>query len=433
MEAIMIVVAMMITRMTSNETGTNTTTVTTGNGITGTMTIAIRQGEILTWNVATIGEIPDNGIILITSTELITVTATGSITGMSIHPETVTRDETGMMMIVTCIRVTIQIPTETPDRVTMMKTALDLVAGIQEEKIVDIILTGKPVQAIVLPEVTVVEIYGNKIKIKKMKKIIAIITAIVITAGAMAQQPAKKTTRKSKSVEQTIKTPEVATLDGKIFKITFTSKETAGSATDGSTVNRSSEVSSTSMNKVEVNSNAQFSKSDISGLNGTKAKLKFENGMMQTSIKKMMNMDNCPYRITSGTSQLATFMASCTLTANSSTDEEMNKHPQTTSSMTGTGTLKNTANGNVPDMGTPGNLGDPGSVTPRDNTRAKMDTVTGTTNASASNAYQATVYGMVSDDVISGTITFNVNGETVSYSFSGNTVSRKDKEDLGMR
>jgi len=239
-----------------------------------------------------------------------------------------------------------------------------------------------------------------------MKKIAISLIAFAITFSVNAQQTEKvKSTTKVKKTTTTqdySKKTEVATLDGKVFKIVLSSKETGSTNTTPATNPAIGE------NKSGTEMAMQNNQMDVSGLNASKAKLRFENGMIKTSFKKMMSINECPYRITSGTSQLATFMATCNMTPYTSMkDEQMNKNVTEGNTIMGNGETNKT-------------------------TTATTTTTTSTTTTTAA-MNSAYISGVVDGDSIHGTITFNSTGTDVTYSFTGSVASKKDSEDLGMR
>jgi len=282
-----------------------------------------------------------------------------------------------------------------------------------------------------------------------MKKVMIMLIPVVLAFTASAQQKEKQqkaTIKKSTRVEQ-MNEPKTGdnSLDGKAFKITLVSKEAAGSSIEKSSVTPSTETSSSrhsEMNSKNERSETDLSKplpeqkspapvdntatknteenqaanmqgggssssknqgtmneSDITALNGARGKIRFEEGKMKAKFSRTMHaMLDCPYHVTSGTSQLASFYSNCEVNA---TTTEVNPSSKA-----------------LDENMVPANSGT--------NPSTDKDKMVNT-------AVTSTITGVVNGDVINGSISFYINGKTVMYSFSGKITTSKEKEDeLGM-
>src|SRR4051812_31258872 len=169
-----------------------------------------------------------------------------------------------------------------------------------------------------------------------MKKIVLLLIPFALSMTAIAQRTETKGTQTKKtSREKTdAKSQSTAILDGMSFKITLTQKDesmSSGSSRDQSmssgtsgnkadqdvngidrsgNASNSRDMSSTKgpLENPQTGQNQSGQNQMYSDWNNAKGKLQFDNGTVKLSLNnKDIALASCPYSVTSGTADLATF------------------------------------------------------------------------------------------------------------------------------
>jgi len=308
-----------------------------------------------------------------------------------------------------------------------------------------------------------------------MKKLLLIIP--LLTGFVFAQTPETQN-RQTKSKTKTVKhhasttndqsTSSTNPLDGKAFKVTFTTmndmdknnssgnemkhrsssmnkSQSGHQMNDNNSIRTDESMNNTMSNNPNSNSNMNSNQSGTSTDNSTvdqmqantHAVLKFDNGMIKSSVLRKRNLSECPYRVTASGGDYYSFTSSCgmhaagTSSVNGTNSSNDNINDQTWNqkigkpgtNTSGTSTNNNT---NYPDNNAAtGSSTDPGNTTTA--TPGGGSTPMNNNSTRSGMMSSATISGTVDGTTIRGTITWWLeNGKKIQYSFSGNRASKND-------
>jgi hypothetical protein len=307
-----------------------------------------------------------------------------------------------------------------------------------------------------------------------MKKILIIIPFLMMSTVFAQDAKTNMSETKMKSdkdkIDQTLNP-----LDGKAYKVTFTmAGETDKKMSNmhsktkkDNKKNASNEVGDE--NHDQKMSDNQTVSSEAGPLAHKHAVLRFENGMVQSSVLNKQNVSGCSYHVTAtGSNQLYSFTSNCTMSTGMNSSE--NKSSANSSSDVNKN-MNNPAGNSVQSSKNDNSTGTPtedrmpegkNSTEPRDNTSAPNSgstTITGSSTTvntpgtqvqqgnqqnsamgsglQSSSSVTASLTGLIDGNTINGTLTcWSADGKMTKYSFTGTKASKSEinsESETGMK
>jgi hypothetical protein len=324
-----------------------------------------------------------------------------------------------------------------------------------------------------------------------MKKLLIIIPLIASTVFAQNTNSSKSDMKmKSENSDQSVNP-----LDGKAYKVTFTmagdtekkmnstshnSMKSKTSKTKDRTQTQNTDYDQTQLNTRESSKDMTASETP-SPLAHKKAVLRFENGMIQSSLLSKENISGCAYHVTStGSNQLYSFISTCMNTMNSSHNNKSyspssgnnnstivspsgtdvssprdntstpntnsnsisgseSTTPSPSGSSTGTGTISTTppVTSSPTDKMNENSLPNTANQTDSSIQLNKTQNAMGTQQENSSSAVSASISGLIDGNSISGTLTcWTADGKMVKYNFTGTKASKSEinsESEIGMK